>query len=258
MHIYKRKYIAYRPLSVVLLCLIALVIRITAAHNAGMIAKDGIKYLRMAEQFSQGRFHKGLAEDFHPLYPLLIAPLYPLFSEPERAGQFVSVVLGTLTLLPIYFLGLKIFNFPTAAIASLLFACHPYLVRTSAEVLSEAVYIFFYAVAIALGWQALTSKKYRYFFLASAAGSLAYLVRPEGLLALFILALWLFVDGVRHFRRDYRRKLAVFASMGLAFFLLAFPYMVYLKIENGSWMLTKKKSLKTLIGLDQAPEIDTK
>ena len=252
------KDIKYKSLALIILILIALVIRITAAHNAGMIAKDGIKYLEMAEHFSQGEFHKGIAEDFHPLYPLLIAPIYPLFSEPERAGQFVSVVLGSLTLIPVYFLGLKIFNFPTAVIASLLFACQPYLVRTSAEVLSEATYIFFYVLAIALGWQALISKKYRYYFLASVAGSLAYLTRPEGLGTLFILVLWVMVAGARQFRRDYRQRLVAVTSIALAFFLLAFPYLLHLKLETGSWMLTKKKSLKTLIGLTQAPEIETK
>lgn len=252
------KNIKYRPLSLILIILISLFIRIIAAYNAGMIAKDGIKYLQIAEHFSQGKLHKGLAEDFHPLYPLLIALIYPLFSEPERAGQFVSVVLGTLTLIPIYFLGLTIFNFPTAVIASLLFACHPYLVRVSVEALSESTYIFFYATTIALGWQALTGKNYCYYFLASATGSLAYLARPEGLGTLFILALWALAAGAGHFRGDYRRRLTAIASMALAFFLLAFPYLVYLKLETGSWVLTKKKSIKTLVGFSQAPEIRTK
>lgn len=236
----------------ILLILIALVIRIIAAQNAGMIAKDGIKYLQMAEHFSRGELDKGLAEDFHPLYPLLIAPIYSLFSEPERAGQFVSVVFGAFTLISVYFLGLKIFNFPTAVIASLLFACHPYLVRTSAEVLSEATYIFFYAVTIALGWQALTSKKICYYFLASVTGSLAYLTRPEGIGTLLILLLWVMVVVAR------RQRLAAITSMALAFLLLAFPYLFYLKLETGSWMLTQKKSLKTLIGLSQDPEVETK
>lgn len=245
------KNIRYRSLYLILLILIALVIRIIAAQNAGMIAKDGIKYLQMAGHFSRGELDKGLAEDFHPLYPLLISPIYPLFSEAERAGQFVSVILGTLTLIPVYFLGLKIFNFPTAVIASLLFACQPYLVRTSAEVLSEATYIFFYATTIALGWQALTSKKICYYFLASTTGSLAYLARPEGIGTLFILALWVLASRVRG------RRLAAITSMSLAFLLVAFPYLFYLKLETGSWMLTKKKSLKTLIGLSHAPEVKT-
>jgi hypothetical protein len=248
----------FRLFPLIYLILIALIIRIIAVYNVGMIAKDGIKYLKIASYFSQGNFQKGLAEDFHPLYPLLIAPIYSCFAEPEHAGQLVSIVLSSLTLIPVYWLALILFNLPTAVLASILYACHPYLVRISVDVLSEPTYNFFFIAAIALGWQAFSSKKGRYYFLAAAAGSMAYLARPEGIGTIFILILWAMLADISRPKNKKRSRLRLVAltSIILAFLLVAFPYLFYLRQETGSWILTKKKSLKTLVGLSQAPKID--
>jgi len=228
------------------LLLLTLSLRLWAAYSLRLMAKDGIKYLRMAHYFHQGEFSRGLAIDYHPLYPLLIAPVYNWFPEPEQAGQLISLIFGTLTLWPLYWLGLRLFSPTIALIVGLLFACHPYLIRVSADVLSEATYMFFFTAAVALGWQALLSNRHRYYFLAAASGSMAYLSRPEGILAVLILLAWTLLPTKD---RQLRSRIKTAVAIILAVVLLAFPYMLYLRQETGHWTLTKKKSIKTLLGI---------
>jgi len=95
------------------------------------------------------------------------------------AGGLVSVVFGSLALMPIYLLTRRLLGQKAALICGLFFACHPVLSRYVADVLSEGAYSFFFLWGIYFAWRALETKNLRYFPLTGVFAILAYLIRPR-------------------------------------------------------------------------------
>ncbi len=71
---------------VVAIALTAAAIRIYLAVTSYCIAADGVAYIEMAREFRAGRLRDALAWVFSPLYPWLIAAVYPVLGDWERAG----------------------------------------------------------------------------------------------------------------------------------------------------------------------------
>jgi NADP-dependent 3-hydroxy acid dehydrogenase YdfG len=66
---------------------------------------------------------------------LLIAAVSLLTHQSELAGRLISVIMGTLLALPIYFITLHLYNRKVAHVAALFAACHPLLVESSGQVI---------------------------------------------------------------------------------------------------------------------------
>ena len=121
--------------TVAVIALTAVAIRIYLAVTSYCIAADGIAYIAMAREFRAGRLHDALAWVFSPLYPWLIAAVYPVLGDWERAGELISVVLGTAGVVLLYYLMREIYGRRVvAAGAAALAAIHPMLAGFSASV----------------------------------------------------------------------------------------------------------------------------
>ncbi|MBW2123446.1 MAG: glycosyltransferase family 39 protein [Deltaproteobacteria bacterium] len=99
----------HRYSLLILICLAAGV-RIYLFAFTYVISRDGVVYLALAGYFREGNLGKGLSHDFHPLYSLVIAALSYLIPGSALAGQVVSLVSGSLLVVPIYLLGKDLFG----------------------------------------------------------------------------------------------------------------------------------------------------
>ena len=162
-----------------LILFLGVILRIIDILNASGIELDGVFYAKMAEHFSKGNYKEALNGVFPPFYPMLIAFFYLLINDLEYSGRIASTIMGILIILFFYFAIKKMNNKKKALCASLFIAIHPYLVRFSAQVLSESTAIFVFTVAIFLfnwGW---TENKSFYTGLSGILLGFAYLTRPE-------------------------------------------------------------------------------
>ncbi|KPJ57791.1 MAG: hypothetical protein AMS15_09625 [Planctomycetes bacterium DG_23] len=248
----------------IILCLLllAFIFRLFLMVHTYVIAKDGIIYISQARDFAAGRFARGLGGFYPPGYPALIA-LFSLFLKDfELAGGLVSVVFGSLALMPIYLLTRRMLGQKAALICGLFFACHPVLSRYVADVLSEGAYFFFFLWGIYFAWRALETKNLRYFPLTGVFAILAYLIRPEGL-GLIVLP-FLLIVGVKlaRFRKFMSLKKCVAGLLLLSLPPLAAlsPYLIYMKSRPlrpwrpetaGKWKLSLKVSISHFLGLGQ-------
>ena len=216
-----------------------------------VIEGEGAEYASIARNFLKGKGYVGsLGEGpqllFPPLYPLLIAAYSPLTGDLETAGRLVSVTFGTLLLLPIYFICRRIYNRKVALMAAMLTACHPLLVRLSASVYSEAVFLTLVMAGSYWSLQSLRLRRIKDSVCAGACFGLAYLTRPEAMgypLLLVISLLTLSVFGGRQLKRATLLSGIVLGS----FLIVALPYMLFLSLQVGQFRLEGKSNLNYTI-----------
>lgn len=242
---------------------VALVVRAVVAVRTAAIFNDGPRFLRIAQDLHRGDWEKGLSDAYHPLYSLLIQlthVCFSFFSIPswEAAAVACSVLAGALAVVPLYAFVRRAFD-PTAAwIAALALAVHPYAVRFSADVQSDAVYLLLFLCAVALLYRALSQPRAAagWAFASGLASGLAYLTRPEGIVVPVVaVLLW----GIAMARTDRRpgigwRWLAALAAGTL---VCATPYWMAIRRLTGIWRVSQKKSIFDLLGVGDALPAET-
>lgn len=233
-----------------ILLLLALSIRIILYPHLHLIAKDGaFQYIPVAKLYAGGEFKEALSQMQAPLYPFLIALVSKSGLNMESAGRLISLIFSTLTIIPLYFLGKRLFKRSMICfLAGFLFATHPYFVRFSVDVLKEAPYIFFFVTAVWLSYEALSSEKLWLYLLAGITIGFSYLTRADGIEILIIVSLWILFQKISEFRKTYKRRIGAFFLLSAFSFVLVVPYLWHIKQTTGEWNLSKKIKLEVLIG----------
>jgi 4-amino-4-deoxy-L-arabinose transferase-like glycosyltransferase len=205
-----------------------------------VISPDGVAYLTLGRALVGGDFQQGLSTYFPPLYPLLVGLATLVFRDPELAGRMVSVVAGSLLVVPTYRLVRRRHGARAARLGACLVALHPLLVYYSTVLLTEATYTLLFTCGVVAGWSALSSGKARTHALAGALFGACYLLKPEA--SGFLLLLLVPVLGAKLFRRERTWQSCARNALSLCagFVLLALPYLIYLHAQTGAWTLSGK------------------
>jgi len=92
-----------------LLALAGFVVRFYYLQFYDVISADGVSYVTIARDFIAGR---GLGSALHypPFYPILLGLASTVFHDFETAGLAVSIVMGSLLVVPVYLLGAEFFD----------------------------------------------------------------------------------------------------------------------------------------------------
>ena len=233
-----------------ILLIISISVRIYLGFFTYVIKNDSVAFIQNAKYFADGDFLSGLRHDFHPLYSFLMAVLYKVIPDMELSGTIVSISFGTLTVIVFYLIGKSVFGRKVSFVSSVVLALHPYAVRFSVDIISESTYFFFFLSALGLGFFAIVKRKYYLFALAGISSAFAYLVRPEGMGIIFIVAGWCILKDLTKFKIVWKEKLVSILILATSFLVFSMPYLVYIKKETGSWRLTKKKDLSQITGVD--------
>ena len=246
-------------LNIFMLFFLALIVRLMALGQIYFIDRDGIRFLALADYYFSGLFLKGLSNAYHPLYPLLISIIGGVSGDFEFAGKLISLTFSSFTVIFVYLLGKTIYDAKTGLIGGLFFIAQPQCVRCSVDVLSDSTFLFFLVVGFYLGIRGGTQeKKVRWWCLgAGICSGLAYLTRPEGIFVVFFLLGWYFLQWVlRH------KKITHFLAGGsivvFAFFLVATPYILFIKNHTGTWQISMKASVVSMVrSLEEKTEAKT-
>lgn len=218
-----------------------------------VIGTDGYYFVKNAQCFQEGQFGEGLRFPFHPFYPMLIAIFNMAIGNLEMAGKLVSLVFGTLTVVPLYFFTRSIFNHRVAIFAAFFLTLNVMHVRHSADIMTESTYIFFFVSGVWLSWEMLRSGSRVLSVLAGLSSALAYYTRPEGLGIWLIAVPWLFLIGFWE-RESSSRPLYTALMFTQVIVALVLPYVLLIHEETGRWHITKKGSAQQIIGYEVAPE----
>lgn len=220
---------------------LALVVRLYLFTRYYTINNDGVLYIEAARHFWEGRWTEGMASFYPPLFPLMIAGVYPLLGDWEFAGQFWPLLLSVLMLLPLFHLLGGIYGSRVAHVALLFYGVSPYLARLSLEVRTEVPYTFFLVLSLYFLQRGLETGKLFFLLSMGIASALAYLVRPEGVGLMVVGAIYLLYRGWCAAPLD--RLWLKLAVLALGFVLFAAPYVFYLRWDTGNWVISRKTGL---------------
>ena len=201
-----------------------------------VITPDGVGYVALARELAAGQIAAGMSTYWPPLYPALVALSTLVFGDVEFAGRFVSVVAGSLVVLPVYALARVDYGKRVARLAALMAALHPLLVYYSTLVLTEATYTLLFACGVLAGRLALRrGARAEAFLCAGAVFGACYLLKPEA--AGFVLLLLAMTTAAKFLDRRLATKtmLENAAALCSGFLLLAAPYLAYLRSATGHW-----------------------
>jgi 4-amino-4-deoxy-L-arabinose transferase-like glycosyltransferase len=245
--------------------LLAALLRYINWKQAVLMFNDGPRFLVQAQRFAAGEWESALGDPYHPLYALVTAAVRlaagienagPL--EWERAAVAVSIFCGAASVVVFYVFAKSAFGATAAWIGAALLACNPYSIEFSSDVQSEGLFQLGFLLAVALGWSALKRGSPALAGWAGFAAAVAYLIRPEGLgvaVAIAGVGAWQWLRGRWPLATAVPWALALLIGLSMAMT----PYLVWLRVEQGEWLISNKKSVAALAGtvrdLEQRPSL---
>ena len=215
------------------LLVLAVAVRLVAVSVRFTIGTDEGLFLTLGRSLAAGLGYTGngrdIQVDFPPGFSLFAAAVYALGGWPELPAQLNVVVLGSLLVLPVYWLARQLTEPSTAFRAGLFTALLPALVLAQGnfEAVAEPLYSLLLFTGWALLWWGMSGRRVWAFALAGLAVGLAHLVRWEGL----VLAALAAAMVILCLRRAAPAPVALFLA-GVA--VCAVPYAAFLYANTGS------------------------
>ncbi len=238
---------------------LALVVRATAAWMSPSILNDGATLIQSAERFGREGLSAALSVPDHPLLPWLVSKM-PAGVDPETAATVLCVVAGAFAVWPLHVLARRACGRHAATAACIVYAALPKAVGVASTPLTSAVLLPLFLSGLSLAVVAgLPSPRPPRFLgrwiprrrarlvCAGLACGLAYLCRPEGLVAAagaVVAAAWFARRG---------KRLASAAVVAAVFVVVAAPYAVALSEHRGGFALSPKKDVARFVGAAEAP-----
>ncbi len=191
-HQYLRRVIAGDgPLPLVALLVLSLLIKALIICGTDVVNPDAVRYANSAHQILDGDLSAAFQHEKMLLFSLTLAAARLLVGDWILAGQLISAVFLTLTLIPLYLLTKDLFGSRAAIWASAAFILLPSLNELTSKVVKDAPFLFFITLALWLGQRALVNQRLGFFFASCGCAFAAAMFRLEGLLFLCIYFIWL-------------------------------------------------------------------
>jgi 4-amino-4-deoxy-L-arabinose transferase-like glycosyltransferase len=218
---------------------------VAVIHSGLPIDNEGAEYARLADNLRAGAGYVDLRGVFRahdpPLYPLLIALVAPVLRDTELAGRLISLVFGSLMIVPVYALARQAYGNRVAACAGFLAAIYPFFIVNATSVLSETLFTALAFGGAALVLRALTQRSSR---IAAASGVLfgfSYLTQQESIIWMCLavaVAFWVTYRQERRLRVAALRCCAVL----LPFIVIATLYWTVVARETGHFTAANSRS----------------
>jgi len=178
-----------------------------------------------------------------PGFPVLLMCLRP-FGDESKLFPLVLILLGSLTVFPVYFACRKLAPPGASALSALLFALNPTAIANAPLLLSDTFFALFAALTLYFFLTFAYGEKHDVFYLGCAVfcGAFAALIRPVNLLWIVPFAAALF------FVRDLRvKRKAVHALCSVAMFaLILFPWIARNHAVGAGWRLDSNSAVTLL------------
>jgi 4-amino-4-deoxy-L-arabinose transferase-like glycosyltransferase len=224
--------------------------------NAQVIAQDGLLYIKIARNISSGNLQSITEYGIFNLYSFLIALFQKVFQDWELSGKMVSVILGSLTAIPLFFLIKGLFSVRIAFISALCYSVHPRFVEYSSDVLREPTCWFFSIMGLWLAREGISRQRYSLFALSSLSVGLAMVTRMEGVVFFFVIILWILWELFSD--RTVRRKTLIYLCIFLISLpILMAPLLLVVKYRIHRWELGHPiEKISQLVMADEGIEAD--
>ena len=233
---------------VILLAVIALVVRLISLHYFPFIGVDGgvdgVGYAVSGKNLFSGLGYsiQGAPQlVLHPLYSILIGVSWFLTQNLEFSGQIVSVIAGSLLVVPVFYLARGMYGRKAGLWTAIFIVICPPLIFGSTEVRLASLYTLVLSATVAIGWKALGSKNLFWWALTGLMLALCYLTRSEAImfLPIFLLLCLLLSKFKISYSSSIMKLIGLRSAVLIAVFVLvSFPFWQFLHRHTGNWIST--------------------
>lgn len=206
------------------------------------LSADGHVYLQVARNILHARELGWQALWIPPLHSILIAMAGSLPFVPNLlvATGIVTPIMEVLLAVAVYFLAVQIFNRPIAVAAAIVTSSFPMLIGFGRTTEPEITFTAILITSLALLMAAVKRESFPLACLSGVFFALTYLARSEGfLLMVMTLAVLCATEGFRLRLLPLHRLCAVVL---ITFFIVASPYLLFLKNHYGAFVISPKSS----------------
>ena len=173
-----------------------------AAWNWDVLWGDTTHYFYASLALEQGDLRKGLLEFGLNIYPLMLIPLRHLGIDWQIAAKWFSVIVATLTVVPLWGWLRRMFDDRLAILSCLVYAAQGKLITISPLIIRDSTFWFLLATTLYFLWRAASEIRLSQYLAAGASLTLAVHTRTEGWLLLVPLLGWTVCRGLDFGRRS--------------------------------------------------------
>ncbi len=212
----------YKPyIFIGVIMLISFLIRLNYFPNFPLTL-DSLDYFFYASDIS---INQKLPENYTPAnngWPIFLSWFFSIVNFDDvisymQLQRMISIIISTLTIIPIFFLCKKYFGNNLSLLGATIFAFEPRLIQNSLFGIADALYIFLITLTLV---SFLGSKKTIY--LSFVFASFATLVRSEGIMLLLLISIFFFIKY-----KDQKKEIPKFIfAIGIMILILV-PIMMY-------------------------------
>nr|MBA3756987.1 glycosyltransferase family 39 protein [Nitrosomonas sp.] len=225
----------------VFLLLTSLTMRLSYYFSSDIVMNpDAITYVKLARHLASGDWRLGLDPFWSPLLPILTAIVSVFSDSLVLPISTISIFAGSLAVFVTYYLVKQSYGEREAVIAAVIATFYPSLLNSTIDLETANIYLLLINFALITSWKGLIENSKRNFLITGLLLGLAYLTRPEafGYLIFFVpLAFSKAFMGQKAFSQNHTK---IFLAFLLGFFLLAAPYILYIRSETGYWTISAK------------------
>lgn len=205
---------------------IGFAIRLYPFYYENIINLDGVKYINQARTILEGNWDQVIncGFEFISIYHLLIPVFYKIFGDWIIAAKSISLLFGTLTIVPFYLISKQFFRTSTTLIATLAFSINPFFVSHSEDLIKGPIFWFFALLGMYFFLRVVNEKGKNQFLLFSSVSFLiAGWARFEVIIYIAVSALYIFFS-----KKEKIKKFFLFCLPFLIFFIVAiFGFFLY-------------------------------
>ncbi|MEX2287836.1 MAG: glycosyltransferase family 39 protein [Planctomycetaceae bacterium] len=205
--------------ALVFLCLVP---RAVLAWMLEVVCSDGYYYIAVADALDRGDLPAAFSYLNLNVYPAVLLLLHRAGLEWVFAAKLWGVLIGSLTVLPLFGWVRRMFDDRIAVIACLLYAVHPEVIELSPEPIRETTFWFLATLFLYAAIRAVAENKLWLFALAGVTLTLAVHTRSEGWLLVLPVVAW----SAFRFRRQTRARLKLIG--GIAVCLAVLPGLLFM------------------------------
>ena len=154
------------------------------------VCSDGHFYIAVADALDRGDINAAFSYLNMNVYPAVLLLLHRTGLDWIVAAKLCGVLLGSLTVMPLFGWVRRMFDDRIAVVACVLYAIHPEIIELSPEPIRETMFWFFVTLFLYAAIRAVSEHKLWLFALAGVALTFAAYTRIEGWLLLLPVVVW--------------------------------------------------------------------
>ncbi|MEE9418280.1 MAG: glycosyltransferase family 39 protein [Desulfatiglandaceae bacterium] len=217
--------------QIILIFVLGFFVRLFVYHYTFIINPDGALYINQARALYYGEWRSALScsMPYLSIYPILITGLYGVFHDWVVVAKSISLLFGSVTMVPLYLLLRRFCVHKISALSTLVFALTPVFVDKSVDIVRDPIYWFFLVLGLYLFVKHMDSRRNgALLFFSCLTFLVAGWARIEAVLFIIVSCGYLLVAGQE--RRG--RRLGAFVLPAVFLLLIVIPAVFVMNVST--------------------------